>query len=35
MSNFSDKRKQALEVCDKVINGIEDGTISVSSSVLL
>ncbi len=35
MSNFSDKRKQALEACDKVINGIEDGTIAVSSSVLL
>ena len=35
MSDFSDKRKQALEACDKVINGIEDGTISVSSSVLL
>lgn len=35
MSNFSEKRKQALEACDKVINGIEDGTISVSSSVLL
>lgn len=35
MSNFSDKRKQALEACDKIINGIEDGTISVSSSVLL
>lgn len=35
MSNFSDKRKQALEACDKVINGIEDGTIPVSSSVLL
>lgn len=35
MSNFSAKRVQALEACEKVINGIEDGTISVSSSVLL
>ena len=35
MSSFSSKREQALEACDKVINGIEDGTISVSSSLLL
>lgn len=35
MSCFSSKREQALEACDKVINGIEDGTISVSSSLLL
>ena len=35
MSNVSDKRKQALEACDKIINGIEDETISVSSSLLL
>lgn len=35
MSNFTEKRKQALEACDKVINGIEDGAIAVSSSVLL
>lgn len=35
MSNSSTKRGQALEACDKVINGIEDGTISVSSSLLL
>lgn len=35
MSDFSEKRKQALKACDKVINGIEDGTISVSSSLLL
>ena len=35
MSNSSTKREQALEACDKVINGIEDGTISVSSSLLL
>ena len=35
MSDFSNKRQQALNACDKVINGIEDGTISVSSSLLL
>ena len=35
MSNSSTKREQALEACDKVINGIEDGTISVLSSLLL
>lgn len=35
MSNSLTKREQALEACDKVINGIEDGTISVSSSLLL
>lgn len=35
MSSFSTKREQALDACDKVINGIEDGTISVSSSLLL
>lgn len=35
MSNLASKREQALEACDKVINGIEDGTISVSSSLLL
>ena len=35
MSNFLTKREQALEACDKVINGIEDGSISVSSSLLL
>lgn len=35
MSNYATKREQALEACDKVINGIEDGTISVSSALLL
>ena len=35
MSSVSDRRVQALEACDKVINGIEDGTISVLSSLLL
>ena len=35
MSSFSERRTQALDACDKVINGIEDGTISVSSALLL
>ena len=35
MSGFSSKRNQALEACDKTINGIEDGTLSVLSSLLL
>ena len=35
MSNSLTKREQALEACDKVINGIEDGAISVLSSLLL
>ena len=35
MSDFETKRSQALEACEKVINGIEDGTISISSSLLL
>ena len=35
MSDFSTRRNQALEACDKVISGIEDGTITVSSSLLL
>ena len=35
MSNSLTKKEQALAACDKVINGIEDGTISVSSSLLL
>ena len=34
MSDFATKRAQALEACDKVINGIEDETISVSSALL-
>lgn len=33
--SISEKKKQALEACEKVINGIEDGTISVLSSLLL
>lgn len=35
MGDFTTKRAQALEACDKVINGIEDGTISTSSALLL
>ena len=34
MSDYMTRRTQALEACDKVINGIEDGTISVSSALL-
>lgn len=35
MSTISDKKAQALVACEKVINGIEDGTISISSALLL
>lgn len=35
MSEVATKRGQALAACNKVINGIEDGEISVSSSLLL
>lgn len=35
MSNITNKKTQALEACNKVINGIEDGVISVSSALLL
>lgn len=35
MSDFTNKRLQAIEACEKVINGIEDGTISISSALLL
>lgn len=35
MSNTTNKKTQALEACNKVINGIEDGVISVSSALLL
>ena len=34
MSNFTTKRMQALDTCDKVINGIEDETITISSALL-
>ena len=35
MSDFATRRTQALEACEKVINGIEDGEISTSSALLL
>ena len=35
MSNITTKKMQALEACEKVINGVEDGVISVSSALLL
>ena len=35
MDSFATKRLQALEACEKVINGIEDGVIPTSSSLLL
>ena len=35
MDNYESRREQALVACDKVINGIEDGTITTSSSLLL
>jgi len=35
MSSISNKREQALEACDKLINGVEDGTITVQSALLL
>ena len=35
MSNITNKKTQALEACNKVINGIEDGVISVSSALFL
>lgn len=34
MSNFTNRREQAIEACDKVIYGIEDETLSVSSALL-
>lgn len=35
MRKIKARREQALEACDKVINGIEDGTITTTSSLLL
>lgn len=35
MSTVLTKKEEALEACEKVINGIEDGTISVSASLLM
>lgn len=34
MAELKTKKEQALEACDKVINGIEDGVISTSSALL-
>ena len=34
MSDYSDKRQQALEACEKVINEIEDEKVSISSALL-
>lgn len=34
MSDYPDKRQQALDTCEKVINGIEDESISVLSALL-
>lgn len=34
MADFATRRIQALDACDKVINGIEDGTITISSALL-
>ena len=35
MSNTLNRKEQAIEACEKVINGIEDGNITVSSALLL
>lgn len=35
MSSIAVKKVQALEACEKVINGIEDGELSISSALLL
>ena len=35
MSGFSNKKEQAVEACNKVIDGIEDRTISISAALLL
>ena len=34
MADINSRRAQALEACEKVINGIEDGTITTSSALL-
>lgn len=34
MGDFTTKRLQALEACEKIINGIEDGEITISSALL-
>lgn len=35
MGDYAARRLQALDACDKVINGIEDGEITTSSALLL
>ena len=35
MGDYATKRLQALNACEKVINGIEDGQITTSSALLL
>lgn len=35
MNAFAEKRSQALETCEKVMEGIENGTTSVSASLLM
>ena len=35
MSDYNTKRLQALDACKKIINGIEDNTITTSSALLL
>lgn len=35
MGDYATKRLQALDACEKVINGIEDGSVTVSSALLL
>ena len=34
MGDFATRRLQALEACEKIINGIEDGEITISSALL-
>ena len=34
MADYTARRIQALDACDKVINGIEDGIITISSALL-
>ena len=35
MGDYVTRRLQALDACEKVINGIEDGEITTSSALLL
>ena len=34
MGDFATKRLQAIAACEKIINGIEDGEITISSALL-